>query len=473
MGTNLRPAVLPVVSIVGRPNVGKSSIFNRILGRKVAVVDDMPGVTRDRNYRPMVWNNCAFSLVDTGGLIPSSSDGMATDVAKQVAIACGESGVILFVVDSRDGITDIDRRVAHSLRKLGKDNVILVVNKSENKAAKYDLGAFVALGLGEGHPVSALHGYGIGDMLDSVCAVLKRTGNKAPKSSAFLDERDILKIAVVGRPNAGKSSLVNKLLGESRMIVRSDPGTTRDSIDSLLSYRDRSVMLIDTAGLRKKANVKEDLEYYCNLRAIDSIGRCDVAVLVVDTVLGIHEQDLRIVRKIHDLRKGVLVCWNKWDLVAKTHTTFDHLVARTREGCMELAHAPMVSTSATTGQRITAVLDRAIDIRERMAARVDPARLSALVAEWSSAHPHPISENRHVAISGLVQANAPFPLFHVMSTNPRSAIASYKRFLANKLYATFNFDGCPVVVDFVPIRKRAPASAAAPDSLSPKGESVR
>ncbi len=464
--------MLPVVSIVGRPNVGKSSLFNRILGKKVAVVDDMPGVTRDRNYRPMVWNGCAFSLADTGGLIPSSSDGMAADVERQVNIACGEAGVILFVVDARDGITDIDRRVAHSLRKQGRDNVVLVVNKSEHKAAPYDLGSFVALGLGEGHPVSALHGYGVGDLLDAVCSVLKRTGNKEPKSSAFIDDRDALKIAVVGRPNAGKSSLVNKLLGASRMIVRPDPGTTRDSIDSRLAYQGNDVVLIDTAGLRKKANVKEDLEYYCNLRAIDSIGRCDVAALIVDAVQGIHEQDLRIVRKIRDLHKGVLVCWNKWDLVAKTHTTFDHLVARTRRGSMELARAPMVSTSAITGQRVTAVLDKTLDIRRRMHTRVDAAKLRDLVAEWTTAHPHPISENRHVEIVSCVQADAPFPLFHVVSTNPRSAVASYKRFLVNKLYEAFDFDGCPVVVDFVPIRKRSYAAAQGLEPRSPKGEPV-
>ncbi|HMD68660.1 MAG TPA: ribosome biogenesis GTPase Der, partial [Chitinivibrionales bacterium] len=359
-----------------------------------------------------------------------------------------------------------------SLRKQGKNNVVLVVNKSEHKAAPYDLGSFVALGLGEGHPVSALHGYGVGDLLDAVCSALKRTGNKEPKSSAFIDDRDALKVAVVGRPNAGKSSLVNKLLGASRMIVRPDPGTTRDSIDSRLVYKGSDVVLIDTAGLRKKANVKEDLEYYCNLRAIDSIGRCDVAALIVDAVQGIHEQDLRIVRKIRDLHKGVLVCWNKWDLVAKTHTTFDHLVARTRRGSMELAHAPMVSTSAVTGQRVMVVLDKAVDIRRCMQTRVDAAKLRDLVAEWTTAHPHPISENRHIEIVSCIQANAPFPLFHVVSTNPRSAVASYKRFLVNKLYETFDFDGCPVVVDFVPIRKRAYAAAQGSEPPSPKGEPV-
>lgn len=443
-----------MVSIVGRPNVGKSSLFNRILGRKVAVVDDMPGVTRDRNYRSMVWNGCAFSLADTGGLIPASTDGMAADVGRQVEAACEEAAVILFVVDGRDGITDVDRLVARSLRKRGVDKVLLAVNKSERKDAQYDLGSFMSLGLGEGRPVSALHGLGVGDLLDDVTAALKRSGNKAPKSGAFFDDRDALKIAVVGRPNAGKSSLVNKLLGTSRMIVRPDPGTTRDAIDSRLSYRGKDVILIDTAGLRKKANVKDDLEYWCNLRAIDSIGRCDVAVLVVDAALGLHEQDIRIVRKIHDLHKGIVVCWNKWDLVTKTHATFDLLVAHTRKSRMDLTHAPMVSASALTGQRVTAVLDRALEIFGRMHVRVDATRLNELVLEWSTEHPHPISENRHVSVASCVQAGAPYPLFLVASTNPRSAVTSYKRFLMNKLYGAFDFDGCPVAVDFVPIRKR-------------------
>lgn len=465
--------MLPIVSIVGRPNVGKSCLFNRILGKKVAVVDDLPGVTRDRNYRTSVWNGCAFSLVDTGGLIPSSPDGMAQDIAKQVSIACEESAVILFVVDAKNGVTGFDVSVARALRKEGKENVLLVLNKSESKSAQNDLGMFMALGLGEGHPVSALHGYGVGDLLDAAVAMLKRAGKKEPTSSAHVDYRDILKIAVVGRPNAGKSSLVNKLLGHNRMIVRPDPGTTRDSIDSRMTYKSRDIMLIDTAGLRKKANVKEDIEYYCNLRALDAIVRCDVAVLVVDAVLGMHEQDLRIVRKVVDSHGGILVCWNKWDIVAKTHTTFDRLVAQTRRAYMELAHAPMVSASAITGQRVTTVLDRTIEIQRRMRTRVDPERLAELIAEWTSAHPHPISENRQVSITGCVQADAPFPLFHVVSTNPRSAVSSYKRFIANKLHTAFDFEGCPLVVDFVPVRRRRHGETEDCSASSLKGEAVQ
>ncbi len=228
---------LPVVSIVGRPNVGKSSLFNRILGKKVAVVNNMPGVTRDRNYRTMVWNGCAFSLADTGGLVPDSRDGMEADIGRQVDVACLEASVIIFVVDARTGITDIDARVARVLRKRGAENVFLVVNKSEHRAAPYELGSFVKLGLGEGRAVSALHGMGVGDLLDAVCTALKRAGKKKPSSAAAGDDRDDLKIAVVGRPNAGKSSLVNRLLGEDRMIVRPDPGTTRDAIDSRYVYK--------------------------------------------------------------------------------------------------------------------------------------------------------------------------------------------------------------------------------------------
>jgi GTP-binding protein len=306
-----------------------------------------------------------------------------------------------------------------------------------------------------------------------VTAMLKHAGKKRSLSSAMRDERDFVKVAVVGRPNAGKSSLVNKLLGHHRMIVRPDPGTTRDSIDSEMTYEGRTMVLIDTAGLRKKANVKEDLEYYCNLRAIASIGRCDVAVLVVDAALGIHEQDLRIVRQIVDMRKGILVCWNKWDLVHKTHATFDHLAAATRGAYMELAHAPMVSASALTGQRVTVALDRALEIYGRMRTRLDPKELANLVRSWVAEHPHPTTANREVSIKTCVQAEAPFPLFHLVATNPRNGLPNYKRFIANRLYDTYDFTGCPVVVDFVPIRKRAHYNTVEDVAPSLKGDDVQ
>ena len=466
--------LLPVVSIVGRPNVGKSCLFNRIIGKRVAVVDDISGVTRDRNYQNAVWNSCAFSVVDTGGLVPSSKDAMTRDVAKQVDIARAEAEVILFVVDCQTGITDLDLRIAAGLRKRMRQTVFLVINKTESGKATYQLGEFVRLGFGEGHAVSALHGYGVADLLDTVTGVLNRSGKKQARLFAATQEPDGLKIAVVGRPNAGKSSLVNKLLGSERMIVRPEAGTTRDSIDSAMEYKGETFTLIDTAGLRKKANVKEDLEYYCNLRAIASIRRCDIAVIVIDAVAGIHEQDLRIAKTIFDMKKGMMLCFNKWDLLAKTQATFDQLVKQLTTQYMELRHVPMAPVSALTGRRVTAVLDGAIEIRNHMLTRIDEKELSRRVLAWAKAHPHPVAENKSISIFSCSQSSAPFPCFFVSSTHPRQALLSYKRFLANKLYDTYNFDGCPVTVDFVPAKKSSPtheedAGLSSPSYL--KGES--
>jgi GTPase len=463
--------LLPVVSIVGRPNVGKSCLFNRILGKRVAVVDDFSGVTRDRNYRNTIWNNTAFSLVDTGGLVPSSKDGMAQDIERQVTIACEEADAIIFLVDAKTGITDIDLAIAHRLRRPGRAKVFLVINKSESRQSQADLGLFMRLGLGEGHAVSALHGYGVGDLLDEVCAELKRTAGKRAKPDAIPSDEGMLRVAIVGRPNAGKSSLVNKLIGADRMIVRPDPGTTRDSIDSIMEYKGKRLALIDTAGLRKKATVKEDIEYYCNLRAIASIERCDIAVLLIDAEQGLGEQDLKIVKKITDTRKGLVVCFNKWDLVVKTHTTFDRLVAETRREYMEFHHVPMLSVSAKTGQRIFSVLDKVLDIHARMTTRINELELWALMREWIEVHPHPITANKRVVISGCRQGNAPYPLFLIHSTNPRVALPAYKRYFANKIYDTYDFAGCPVIVDFVPAQRKPMRGAGQGDpSVFLKGE---
>jgi GTP-binding protein len=465
--------LLPIVSIVGRPNVGKSCLFNRILGKRVAVVDDFSVVTRDRNYRNTIWNNCAFSLVDTGGLVPASKDTMAQDIEKQVAIACTEADAILFLVDAKNGVTGTDLAIAHRLRRMERGRVFLVINKSESRQVQFDLGSFMQLGLGEGHAVSALHGYGVGDLLDAVCKLLKRTAGKRAKPDNMPDEEGMLRVAVVGRPNAGKSSLVNKLIGSDRMIVRPDPGTTRDSIDSSMEYKGAKIALIDTAGLRKKGTVGHDIEYYCNLRAIASIERCQIAVLLIDAPNGLGEQDLKIVKQIVDMKKGMLVCFNKWDLQTKTHTTFDHLVADTRREYMEFHHVPMLSISAKTGQRVTSVLDRVLEIHKRMTTRIDEKELWALMRGWIEVHPHPITTNKRVVISGCRQGQAPYPLFLIHSTNPRIAIPSYKRYFANKIYETYDFDGCPVIVEFVPAQRRMTIGKGQGDpSVFLKGEDV-
>jgi GTPase len=437
------------VSIVGRPNVGKSSLFNRILGKRVAVVDGTPGVTRDRQYRDASWNGCDFTLVDTGGLDVGAREGMPLEIAKQVAIACEESDVILFLVDATVGVTDMDALIARRLRK-EKSIVLLVINKAESKRSMFEIGDFVSLGLGEGLPVSALHGTSIGDLLDNVCTAL-RTSKKPAKPFQPVSG---LRIAIVGRPNAGKSSLVNKLVKEERMIVTPQPATTRDSIDTAMDYNGTPVVLIDTAGLRKKANVHDAVEYYCNVRSLESIRRCDVCVLMIDSSLGIEEQDLKIIRQIMLLHKGAIVCFNKWDIFPKDHTTFDHLVANARETYMELRHVPMVSISALTGQRATQVIDIAIKIKARMETRVPPADLRGKVKEWERVHPHPVTTKGALKILSADQVAGSYPIFRFFSKNAKYAGTSYKRFLANKIYETYDFEGCPVAIEFHEIQKK-------------------
>jgi GTPase len=441
-----------IVSIVGRPNVGKSSLFNRIIGHRVAVVDDMPGVTRDRQYHDSRWNGCGFTLVDTGGLDYSEKEGMLKEIAKQVEIACGESDVILFMVDATVGITGPDSLIARKLRKLGPDKVILVVNKSESKQAALDAGVFVSLGLGEGFSVSSIHGRGVGDLLDAVCERLKNS--QGPVKKAAMDDENALRIAIVGRPNAGKSSLVNKLLHNERMIVSPEPGTTRDSIDTAMDYNGNAIVLVDTAGLRKKSNVHDDVEYYCNLRALESIKRCNVCVLMIDATQGLEEQDLKIVRHIVTLRKGILVCWNKWDIRSKDHKTFDQLVAQSKELYMELRHVPMLSISALTGQRITRVIECAQQIKTRMETPAPLDDFRAKVKEWIRLQPHPATSNEPVRIVSCDQLPARFPLFRFFALNAKNARVSYKRYLANNIYETYDFDGCPVVIEFKNVEKK-------------------
>jgi GTP-binding protein len=444
------------VSIVGRPNVGKSSLFNRFLGKRVAVVHGMPGVTRDRQYRDTSWTGCDFTLVDTGGLDVGAREGMPFEIAKQATIACEESDIILFLVDATVGVTDLDTLIARRLRKEKHAAVFLVINKAESKKALLGTGDFVSLGFGEGFLVSAIHGKGVGDLLDKICDTLRTRENQIRKLNTFADG---IKIAVVGRPNAGKSSLVNKLVKQERMIVTPMPATTRDSIDTAMDYNGTPIILIDTAGLRKKANVKDDVEYYCNVRALESIRRCDVCVLMIDSTIGIEEQDLKIVRQILLMHKGLLACFNKWDIRSKDHTTFDRLAAHARKTYRELRHVPMVSISALTGQRIEKVLDSAIAIHKRMESLVPLADLHEKVKEWVRLHPHPVATNGELRIMSSDQLASRYPIFRFFSTNAKNAVTSYKRYLANNIYETYDFEGCPVAIEFHEIQKKVKKTA--------------
>ena len=438
----------PVVSIVGRPNVGKSSLFNRIIGKRIAVVDDFAGVTRDRNYYSAQWSGVPFLIVDTGGLIPNVHEAMPEAIHDQVNIAIKESDVVLFMVDAGTGPTDLDLLVAKQLRRIS-ERVILVVNKAESSSVIFDLDSFRSLGIGTPHPISALHGKGVADLLDLVLEIISREPTE-PVEEAEPD----LKLTIIGRPNAGKSSLVNKLLGQNRMIVDDKPGTTRDAIDSELEYNGRRVTLIDTAGLRKRARVKQDMEYYSNLRALSSIERCDVCVLMVDVTKEIGVQDLRILKRVIEMHKGVLLCWNKWDLKEKDHRTFDQLVEETRREFKELRWIPMLSVSALTGQRVNMVIEHSFKIMERMKFRIPSSQFEDRVFSWVRAHPHPAIPENPVRFLGARQIGASYPLFRFFVTNPEGVTPGYIRFLSNKIYEAYDFEGCPLTLEFRPIRKQ-------------------
>ncbi len=435
----------PIVSIIGRPNVGKSCLFNRILGRRAAVVDDVAGVTRDRLYAEALWSGVPFSLVDTGGVVPPSKDQLTEDIRQQVELVLAESSAVVFLVDILTGPTDIDLFIARLLQRGAHTKVILAANKAESPSTLYDLGTFMSLGLGEPLAVSALHGQGVGELLDRV---LETIGAHGPPPAA--PQQDILKIAILGRPNAGKSSLVNRLLGASRMIVHDQPGTTRDAVDSLLRYHGREARLIDTAGLRKRSRVKERVEHFANLRALESIPRSDVCVLVVDAALGVQEQDVRIMRQIEEAKRGLVVCLNKWDLVAKDAKTYDTITKELRRRYMQLKHVPILSISALTGQRAPVVLETAFAVHDRMRKRVPTGAFRRALAEWVTHSPHPVVGSRPVKIMGGKQAPAEHPLFLIFTANHRLVKPSYERYLTNHIQETFDFAGCPITLVFKP-----------------------
>ncbi len=453
---------VPVVSIVGRPNVGKSSLFNRILKRKIAVIDDAPGVTRDRNYHETVWNGIPFMLVDTGGLQPAAKESIPTEIHKQVDIAVEESAAIIFLVEALPGPTDIDLQIAQRLRKKCPQKVICAVNKTESTEAANEAYRHKALGCADLYLISAIHGKGIGDLLDKVCEILRDHARPADS----LSEVD-MRLAVVGRPNAGKSSLVNKLLNNKRMIVDAVPGTTRDAIDSLLYHNNLRISIIDTAGLRKKTQVHNDIEYYSNLRALGSIRRCDICVLLIDATRGIGEQDLKILNHTIKHRKGLVICWNKWDLVEKDSKTFDRLVAETKRTYRELQYIPMTAISALTGRRVTGVIEIALNVQETMQKRIKSSEIRENFFSWIKAHPHPyITNKKTVRFLGIKQIQTAYPHFTIFCTNPGSVVPSYKRFLNNKIQENFDFPGCPIMLSFKPAGKSFRKKGYTPDKTA-------
>ncbi len=429
---------MSLVAIVGRPNVGKSTLFNRLVGMRQAIVDETAGVTRDRHYGQCEWCGTTFSVVDTGGYTVNSDDIFEEEIRKQVMLAIDEADVILFLVEVGTGITDFDEEIAKILRRSTKP-VMLVVNKVDNSSKHFDTFEFYSLGLGDPIDISSANGSGTGDMLDKLVAML-------PEDSGVVEDpyAGIPRIAIVGRPNAGKSSITNAFLGEDRNIVTPIAGTTRDSIESYYNKFGHEFVLVDTAGLRKKNKVNEDLEFYSVMRAIRAIEHSDVCILMLDAQCGIESQDMSIFNLILRNAKGCVVVVNKWDLIEKTSNTMKQYTEAIKKKLAPFSDVPIVFTSATNKQRILNVLDAAAEVYQNYSQKIPTSKLNEIMLEEIENYGPPSIKGKFVKIKFVTQLPTPCPTFAFFCNLPQYIGDSYKRYLENKLRSHFNFTGCPI-----------------------------
>lgn len=430
----------PTVAIVGRPNVGKSTLFNRILGGRPAIVSERPGTTRDRHFGDAEWQGRRFWVVDTGGLLPESDDSMDRAVRRQVEFALDESDVVVFVVDGREGLNPVDRAIADRLRKAGRP-VLLAVNKLDNLEQSTEQYGFYSLGFGDPVGVSAAIGKGSGDLLD---AIVERLPPYDPA-----EDEETINVAVVGRPNVGKSSVVNRLLGEERHVVAPEAGTTRDAIDSTLRFQGKTLNFIDTAGLRRKAKVEDDLEFYSTLRTERAIERAHVAVLVVDAAVGLHNQDLRIATQAWDEGAGLIVLVNKWDLIEEK----DANTARQGQEALVakapfLRYVPFLYVSALTGQRVRKVLDLIVEVAEGRERRVPTAEVNKVLATLIERSGPPQKPGEEVKLLYASQIATAPPTLAIVSNRPDEVPESYQRYLAHGFREAWPFTGSPLRLKF-------------------------
>jgi GTP-binding protein len=423
----------PLIAIVGRPNVGKSTFFNKVAGRKISITEDRPGVTRDRLYADAEWRGKAFSLVDTGGIELKSDDTMWREIKKQAEVAIETAQVILFFVDGKEGLTSSDYDVADMLRR-SKKPVILVVNKVD-EYEEDKIFEFYSLGLGEPFPVSSEHSTGIGDVLDEAVSWFEKYEN---------EEDDSLKIAVVGKPNAGKSSLVNKLLGFERSIVTDIAGTTRDAIDTKFTFDGRNYTIIDTAGIRKKAKVEDDVEYYSVMRAFDAVRRADVCLLVVDSTEGLTEQDTKIIGYVHEQGKPSVIVMNKWDLVEKDTNTINKFEAKLKEDLKFMDYFKSIYVSAKTGQRTEKIMAMIDEVYANAHYRVATGTLNDVISDTIRTSEPPSYNGRRLKVYYSSQVSVAPPTFVLFVNSVDLLHFSYERFLENTLRKTFNFAGTPI-----------------------------
>ncbi len=428
-----------IVAIVGRPNVGKSTFFNRLTKSRTAIVDSTSGVTRDRHYGTSDWNGVEFSVIDTGGWIIGSDDVFEDEIRKQVTLAIDESDAIVFIVDGSEGINFLDIEVASMLRRYNK-KVILAVNKVDNPANISMASDFYSLGFDNLHCISSINGSGTGELLDDL--VLNFDKSETQETS------DLPKFAVVGRPNVGKSSLINCLLGEDRHIVTPVAGTTRDSIYTPYKSFGFEFLLVDTAGLRKKGKVYENIEFYSVMRSIRAIENCDVCLLMIDATQGFESQDMNIFRIIEKNRKGVVIVVNKWDLIEKTTNTLKEFELALKSKLEPFSDVPVIFGSAITKQRILKVLETAQDVYNNKKLKIKTSKLNELLLPLISEFPPPIVKDKRIKIKYITQLPTAFPAFAFFCNLPQYVTESYKRFLENKIRENFSFTGIPMEIYF-------------------------
>ncbi len=427
----------PIVAVVGRPNVGKSTLFNKIAGKRISIVEDTPGITRDRIYADAEWCGHEFTLIDTGGIEPAANDIILSQMREQAGMAIDMADVILFMVNVRDGMTAADKEVAAMLQKCGRP-VILVCNKIDNPGnPPIEMYEFYNLGIGEPKPVSSIHGLGVGDLLDEIVSYF-------PDESGTAEEENIIKVAVVGKPNAGKSSLINRILGENRVIVSDIAGTTRDAIDSAYELDGQKYVFIDTAGMRKRGKINENVERYSVARALGAVDRADVCLIMIDAQEGITEQDTKIAGYVHESGKASVIVVNKWDLIEKETNTMKNFKNKVKEGFNFMMYAPSVYISAVTGLRVDSLFDMIKSTLAENSKRISTGVLNDVINEAIAMVQPPSDKGKRLKIYYATQAGTKPPTFVLFVNNAELAHYSYIRYLENQLRAKFGFEGTPI-----------------------------
>lgn len=430
-----------IVAIVGRPNVGKSTLFNRLIEQRMAITDNESGVTRDRHYGQSVWTEKYFTVIDTGGYIVGSEDKFEAAIREQVEIALEEATVVIFVVETMSGLTDLDKDFANILRR-SKKPVILAANKAETFERQNLVSAeFYALGLGDVYPISAIDGSGTGELLDEVIKHFEDDGIENPNEG-------IPRISILGRPNAGKSSFLNALLGKERSIVTDEAGTTRDSIDTHYKLYGNDFILTDTAGIRKKAKVQESIEFYSVLRSIKALENSDVCIILLDAEKGLEAQDIHIIAQAHNAKKGIVIMMNKWDLVEKDSKTAVTMEKEILEKLAPMNYMPIIFASALNKQRIFQVIEKAMEVYENRSQKINTAKINDIMLPIIAYTPPPSLKGKHIKIKYIIQLPTPAPTFVFFCNLPQYLRESYERFLKNQIRKNFGFEGVTITVLF-------------------------